>query len=125
MSMPDSNKQSGMKDEILAGEYVLGALPRDVHEQLTLRIRQDRSFALMVSRWQANLQQVAFEEQVSHSAYAGRLQPQSKPNMAAMQARHHAADKRPVLKALWNSAGFWRVVAFTAVLFALALSFTH
>lgn len=124
MTMPDSNKQSGMKDEILAGEYVLGALSPDLHEQMTLRIRQDRSFALMVTRWQANLQQVAFEEQASHSVYAGRLQSQS-PTMAAMQARHHATYRRPLLSALWSSAGFWRVVAFGAILYAIALSSTH
>lgn len=124
MSMPDSNKQSGMKDEILAGEYVLGALPPDVHEQLTLRIKQDRSFALMVSRWQANLQQVAFEEQASHTAYAGRLQAQSNA-IASMQPRYGSSNARPMLAALWNSAGFWRVVAFGAMSFAIVLSLTH
>lgn len=123
MTMPHSNKQSGMKDEILAGEYVLGALPPEVHEQLTRRIRQDRSFALMVGRWQANLQQVAFEEQATHTAYAGKLQTQTAA-IAMMQARQHVT-KRLTLAYLWNSVRFWRAIAFGAIFFAVLLSFMH
>lgn len=123
MSVPDSNKQSGLKDEILAGEYVLGALPPDLHEQLTQRIRQDRSFALMVSRWEANLQQVVFEEQSNHSAYAGKLQAQSAA-IAMVQPHKSSSNTRFMLGVLWDSAVFWRVVAFGAMSFAIVLSLT-
>lgn len=46
---------SGAHDEVLAGEYVLGALAPDAARQVEARMKRDRHFAAMVRRWQENL----------------------------------------------------------------------
>lgn len=46
---------SGAHDEVLAGEYVLGALAPDAARQVEARMKKDRQFAAMVRRWQENL----------------------------------------------------------------------
>ena len=51
MTAPDRDKQSGLQDEVLAGEYVLGALPPESMAELAKRVKRDRQFAAMVRRW--------------------------------------------------------------------------
>ena len=55
MTAPDRDKQSVLRDEVLAGEYVLGALPPESMAELAKRVKRDRQFAAMVRRWRDNL----------------------------------------------------------------------
>ncbi len=55
MTRPDQSEGDRARDEVLAGEYVLGVLPAEKRQQVEQRIRRDRAFAAMVARWQENL----------------------------------------------------------------------
>ena len=43
------------RDEVIAGEYVLGALSAEDRRKAEARMATDRNFAAMVIRWQNNL----------------------------------------------------------------------
>ena len=53
---------SGLSDEVLAGEYVLGALPASVAREVEARLVRDGRFAGIVQRWQDNLTETTFND---------------------------------------------------------------
>ena len=58
MTTPVGGTGSGAHDEVLAGEYVLGALAPDMERVVAARLKTDRQFAAIVRRWQDNLTDV-------------------------------------------------------------------
>ena len=114
MTQPDNKKSDRSRDEVLAGEYVLGVLPLAERLRVEHRIRQDKAFARIVDRWQANL-----------ADFNGDYAPQQAPApwmLNAIENRLFASGARPStpFRALWASVSFWRglaVVSLAAALF--------
>ncbi|MBO3758841.1 anti-sigma factor [Ciceribacter sp. L1K22] len=119
MTGPDQSKGDRSRDEVLAGEYVLGALDTDARREVEERMRRDRQFAAIVWRWEENLSQ--FSE-----TYAE--EPVPAQTFAQIEARLFGpAVVASVWTRVWQSLPFWRglslagfagLAAFTA--FAVA-----
>ncbi|QCI98910.1 hypothetical protein [Agrobacterium larrymoorei] len=123
MTLPDREKYGGLKDEVLAGKFVLGALPEDVKAELAKRIKKDRQFAAMVRRWQDNLSESDAHEKRSFASYMD----------ASMDHARRRPDDRlhrsiygrfAIISALWNSTRFWRLMTLAAIVWAMVLFFT-
>ncbi|UXS00037.1 hypothetical protein [Agrobacterium tumefaciens] len=123
MTVPDRDKRSGLRDEVLAGEYVLGVLPPDDMAELERRVGSDRQFAAMVKRWQENLAETAYREK---AAIAVLLKDD--PVRQKLVSRGMPSGKRAMLAAIltevWNSVRFWRLLALTAMLWTAVLLFS-
>jgi anti-sigma-K factor RskA len=116
MTTPDNKKGERSRDEVLAGEYVLGVLPFAERLRVEKRIRDDRNFASIVDRWQSNLS--GFNE-----SYAAEAAPP--PWMyKAIEAQlfEDTASRGSAWNILWNSVLLWRGVALTSLAAALFLA---
>ncbi|NLR98803.1 anti-sigma factor [Rhizobium sp. P38BS-XIX] len=107
MSMPDQSKGGRSRDEVLAGEYVLGVLSLEDRQKVERRMRSDRQFAAIVSRWEQNLSE--FNEEYEAVKPAASVYPKIEKRIFGS----------PVLGAsLWNSLTVWRSVAFGSLFLA-------
>lgn len=123
MTLPDREKRSGLKDEVLAGEYVLGALSADATAQLAKRVKTDRQFAAIVRRWQDNLGHVSTDEKRSFRSYMDASMDHSLRR--SDDSLHRSIYGRfSIVSALWNSVRFWRLATSAALLWAAALLFS-
>ncbi|MEZ2130872.1 hypothetical protein AAE028_24345 [Sinorhizobium sp. CB9] len=120
MTSPDQSKGSRSRDEVLAGEYVLGVLSLEERQRVEARMRKDRNFAAIVSRWEHNLSDTTGE---------GAHAPISFEEYLSLEDRRLAltVTGRPIstggfLRAFWNSLWFWRTIAFVGVLAAIVLA---
>ena len=115
---PGDRKDGRSRDEVLAGEYVLGVLPIAERKNVEKRIRDDRAFASIVDRWQANLTTFNDEYQETDTP-----QPWV---YAAIEKQLFAADTPTpgtIGQRLWNSVVFWRGLTLVACSAALLLAF--
>ncbi|MFF2322405.1 hypothetical protein ACFVTJ_15260 [Agrobacterium sp. NPDC058088] len=123
MTAPDKDKQSGLQDEVLAGKFVLGALPPENVAELTKRLKRDRQFAAMVKRWHENLAETDHREKVAVATLLKR-----NPMTGGLPFRGQPLRTRHLLGAMlmeiWNSVRFWRLLALTAMLWTAVLLFT-
>ncbi|WP_337267971.1 anti-sigma factor [Oryzifoliimicrobium ureilyticus] len=117
MTTPDRSKGDRSRDEVLAGEYVLGVLSFKDRRVVEERMRRDRQFAAIVGRWEANLS--SMNEEYSH-AYP------SKEAFRRIETRLFSdAMSSSIRGGLWGSIIFWRALAFASLSVALgALLFT-
>ena len=120
MTTPDQSKGDRSRDEVLAGEYVLGVLGVEDRLQVEERLRHDRSFATIVRRWEDNLSQ--FNED-----YGVELPPEAL--FARIEEKVFGQPERSagwsVLGALWNSLALWRGLAFAGVAVAAVVAGTE
>ncbi|NTJ41230.1 hypothetical protein G6L28_01270 [Agrobacterium larrymoorei] len=123
MTLPDREKKSGLKDEVLAGEYVLGALPDDVRVELAKRVKRDRQFAAMVRRWQENLGETESRDRRTFASYMDASMDHA---LRRPDDRLHRSiyGRFSIISSLWNSARFWRLTTLAAILWAMVLLFT-
>lgn len=112
MTTPDQSKGDRSHDEVLAGEYVLGALDAKTRRIVEERMRRDRNFAAIVRRWEENLS--AFDDEyVQHKPPAHLLK--------RIETRVHGSPdaaregRKAALASLWGSLVFWRSVAFAGL----------
>lgn len=117
MTSPDREKRSGLNDEVLAGEYVLGALSEAANAELAKRVKTDRQFAATVRRWQDNLSQTQHNDRRAFSAY--RIH-------SAGENGRRINRRRPslvigIIASLWGSVRFWRFMAVAALLWLSVL----
>lgn len=123
MTAPDRDKQSGLRDEVLAGKYVLGALPPENMAELAKRVKRDRQFAVIVRRWRENLAETEYREKATVAALLHR-----DPARAGLPFRSQPLRTgsmfTAVIAEIWNSVRFWRLLALTATLWTAALLFT-
>ncbi|MBB4953108.1 anti-sigma-K factor RskA [Agrobacterium vitis] len=116
MTNPDQSKGNRSRDEVLAGEYVLGVLSTESRIQVELRIRQDRQFAAMVHRWEENLSQfndeytVAQPGQDSFTMIERRLFGREPPQDTNRLSR------------LWNSVSLWRGISLVSLIALASLA---
>ncbi|GEO83597.1 MULTISPECIES: anti-sigma factor [Alphaproteobacteria] len=117
MTTPDQSKGDRSRDEVLAGEYVLGVLGVEERKQVEERLRQDRSFGIIVRRWEDNLSQ--FNDDYGHEhppeALFSRIENRIFPPLP------QASPWAP-LGNLWASLAFWRGLAFACAAAVVVLS---
>lgn len=120
MTTPDQSKGDRSRDEVLAGEYVLGVLGVEDRLQVEERLRHDRSFAVIVRRWEDNLSQ--FNED-----YGVELPPEAL--FAKIEGKIYGQPERApwssAFGGLWNSLALWRGLAFAGVAAAAVVAGTE
>ncbi|MBW9112244.1 anti-sigma factor [Rhizobium cauense] len=109
MTSPDQSKGGRSRDEVLAGEYVLGVLSFKDRRVVEERMRSDRQFAAIVSRWEANLS--AFNDDYDDAS----------PNQEAFKQIEERLFGPPEAapapaSGVWGSLVFWRCLAFVSLL---------
>ena len=123
MTVPDRDKQSGLRDEVLAGEYVLGALSPESMAELAKRVKRDRQFAAMVRRWRDNLAETEYRERAGVAALLDR--DPLRPGLPFKGQPLRGGSIFPAMfLEIWNSVRFWRLLALTAMLWTAVLLFT-
>ncbi|MBX4932748.1 anti-sigma factor [Rhizobium bangladeshense] len=113
MTSPDKSKGNRSRDEVLAGEYVLGVLSLQDRRVVEERMRHDRTFAAIVSRWETNLS--AFNDEYDGVA-------PSRETFKQIESRLFGDAGKPASfsQGLWNSAVFWRSLAFACIVVAVS-----
>lgn len=112
MTTPDQSKGDRSRDEVLAGEYVLGVLDADQRRQVEKRMRKDRRFAEMVFRWEENLLQ--FNEDYDEEAPSDQVLDRIEERLFSDVMAGHSASGRG-FSSLWHSLTFWRGLSFSAL----------
>jgi anti-sigma-K factor RskA len=101
MTTPENKRSDRSRDEVLAGEYVLGVLPFAERLRVEHRLRQDKAFQAIVNRWQENLASFNTDYVTGEPApswlYSSVEERLFKPATMAGPAR-----------SLWNSVLLWR-----------------
>ena len=105
MTTPVGGTGSGAHDEVLAGEYVLGALHPDMERVVAARLKTDRQFAAMVRRWQDNLSDMD----------DGEADPWLIAASARVSTQPVAVDFSMPRRSLWQSFGLWRGVGVALI----------
>ncbi|MDQ0318787.1 anti-sigma-K factor RskA [Pararhizobium capsulatum DSM 1112] len=106
MSTQTPKRGDSQRDEVIAGEYVLGVLSTDDRRKVEARIVLDSNFAAMVNRWQTNLS--SFDN--AYEAVTPR------PKVYATIERRLFDQPAPTeTSGLWNSLAFWRVLTGLAL----------
>ncbi len=108
MSTPDQSKGDRSRDEVLAGEYVLGVLAGAERQRVEERLRHDRSFAAMVKRWEENLTQ--FNDDYAEVPAPDQILSKIEDRLFASPAQVTA-----VKGSLWNSLWLWRGLSFASI----------
>lgn len=115
MTTPENKRSERSRDEVLAGEYVLGVLPFAERMRVEQRLRQDKEFRAIVNRWQENLASL-------NSDYAESEAPPPWIYSAVEARLFKAGDAASPIRSLWNSVLLWRgltlVSLSAAILFA-------
>lgn len=118
MTTPDQSKGDRSRDEVLAGEYVLGVLGAEARLKVEARIRRDRQFAAIVHRWEENLSEF-------HEDYGVELPPPEA--FSVIESRLFGEVPQPIrpgFVSLWNSLAVWRVLTLASLLAAVTLGTT-
>ncbi|MDR6898757.1 anti-sigma factor domain-containing protein [Rhizobium miluonense] len=110
MSTPDQSKGGRSRDEVLAGEYVLGVLSLEDRQKVERRMRSDRQFAAIVSRWEQNLSE--FNEEYETVTPSSSVYPKIEKRIFGDVA--FGAQ-------LWNSLLVWRSMAFGSLFLAAGI----
>lgn len=119
MTIPDKSMGDRSRDEVLAGEYVLGVLGAQARRQVEARMLRDRQFAAIVHRWEENL--ASFDEDYEVEAPpVGAYRGIEARLFSASQTE--AAPAVGLSRKLWNSLPLWRGVAFVSIGAALVLA---
>lgn len=108
----------GGGDDILAAEYVVGALSVEERREVAARIERDPAFARLIERWETNLSPM-------QDGFAPVEPPASVKHSldARLFAAPSAADAaRSTGGGFWNSLAVWRGLAAAAVLAVAVLA---
>lgn len=103
MKKPEEGEGGRSRDELLAGEYVLGVLSHSARAQVEARVGQDRHFAAIVARWQENLADFndEYNEEIPPPQVLARIEKQLFPEKSF-------ADHLAIRSHWWNSLHLWR-----------------
>lgn len=102
MTRDDRSPSGRPKDEILAGEYVMGVLSIDARRMVERRIGEDEAFSRLVERWQSDMS--SFNEDYREIAPRPAV-------YGEIEKRLFGAQARPLRAGLINTVGFWRFVS--------------
>lgn len=114
MSKPEQSEGDRSRDQLLAGEYVLGVLSEADRRKVEARMIKDRAFAAMVANWQENLAgfDTDYEEQAPPSRTYSQIEARLFPARTFQQQLLLSGG-------WWNSLALWRglaIASFAALL---------
>lgn len=121
MTASDKEMRDPRRDEVIAGEYVLGVLSAEDRRKVEARLAQDRQFAAMVNRWEENLSTFNDDYEAvqppprAYSAIEQRILGATPPD---------AAFSGKVAGGFWNSLALWRAVALASLVTSIGLAFS-
>jgi anti-sigma-K factor RskA len=110
MSSSDQSKGGRSRDEVLAGEYVLGVLSLEDRQKVERRMRSDRQFAAIVSRWEQNL-----------SGFNDDYEMVAPPASVFPKVEKRVFGETAFGAQLWGSLLLWRSVAFGSLFLAIGV----
>jgi anti-sigma-K factor RskA len=114
MTRPDQSEGDRARDEVLAGEYVLGVLSSEARAKVAARIRSDRSFAAIVARWEQNLAEL--DQEYETVAPPNFILPLIETRLFGVGAgRSRAMSGSGVMAGLWGSVTLWRSLALMSI----------
>ncbi|TWD55555.1 anti-sigma-K factor RskA [Agrobacterium vitis] len=116
MNEPDQSKGNRSRDEVLAGEYVLGVLSAESRARVEIRMKQDRQFAAVVHRWEENLSQFNDEYEVV------KPRPESFSAIETRLFGRQNERKTSRLSRIWNSVSVWRGVSLVSIIAVASLA---
>lgn len=115
MTTPDQSKGDRSRDEVLAGEYVLGVLSAKGRVEVEARLKRDRPFAAIVQRWEENLSQF-------NDDYGVELpRPESFQKLEARLFTDKSTGSAGPWVRLWHSVPFWRGLSLTSLIAVASL----
>ena len=113
MTSSDESKGARSRDEVIAGEYVLGALSPEERRKVEERMMHDLGFAAIVNRWAKSVSTFSDDTGID-SRHREALEPQE-------------GAPRPVaaggFSRFWNSLVTWRFLAIASMLVAAGIGF--
>lgn len=115
MTTPENKRSDRSRDEVLAGEYVLGVLPLPDRLRVEHRLRSDKAFQAIVSRWQENL--ASFNTEYAAEAPPSWLYGAVENKLFPKPAVERSGGL------IWKSLTFWRgltLVSLSAAIFLAA-----
>jgi anti-sigma-K factor RskA len=118
MSSPDQSKGDRSRDEVLAGEYVLGVLSLEDRQKVERRMRSDRPFAAIVSRWEQNLS--TFNDEYEALMPSPSVFPKVERRIFG-----DAGSGKGFYGRLWSSLLLWRSVAIASLVITAAMMATN
>lgn len=110
MTLPKQSRGDRSRDQLLAGEYVLGVLSPEARRVVEERIGRDRGFAQMVIQWQRNLATLEEDyplERLPPAISQSFLHPPSR--------RLYRGSFRQLAAQVWGSLFLWRSVALISL----------
>ncbi|MCF3639161.1 anti-sigma factor [Rhizobium sp. TRM95111] len=108
----DKEEHDSHRDEVIAGEYVLGILSAEDRRRVEARLASDRRFAARVNRWEENLS--SFNDDYETIAPPSQI-------YAAVERRITSAGVGDAVMSgslaggFWNSVVFWRSVSAVSI----------
>lgn len=119
MTSPDQNSRDPRRDEVIAGEYVLGALSPEERRKVEARLCSDGAFAAIVHRWAENLS--AFNQELETVPPPAYVYSAAERGLFEAPAQDKApADQRR--DGVWNSLALWRSLALFSLAAGVALA---
>lgn len=118
MANSAGDKSQRLSDEILAGEYVLGALPIQQQKALDARMKRDHQFAATVTRWRQNITRLEIEERDNKWEVYDRIY--DGPDAWSIQDQTHARRFFGAALRLWQSVIFWRTATVLLSIYIVA-----
>lgn len=109
MTKPDQSEGDRARDEVLAGEYVLGVLSLEQRARVEARLRHDSAFAAIVARWEENL--APLDDEYQPIAPSPLVLPVIERRLFGGTGLR---PPRGPLAAAWASVGLWRGLAFAS-----------
>lgn len=109
MTTPNQSESDRSRDQVLAGEYVLGVLSPEVRRGIEERMARDAAFAATVRRWEDNLSDY---DDPYHDPKA-RLRLQA--HFPVLVAKRNFNREMAAAERCWNSITFWRALSMVLV----------
>lgn len=110
MTTPQQSEGDRSRDELLAGEYVLGVLSLADRKRVEARIARDRAFAAIVARWQENLADFneEYDDEMPPAHAKARIEARLFPQSTFSRELASAGS-------WWNSLLLWRGLALASL----------
>ncbi len=109
MTTPNQSESDRSRDQVLAGEYVLGVLSPEVCRGIEERMAWDTAFAATVRRWEDNLS--AHDAPYNDPKVRLRLQA----HFPVLVAKRSFNRELATAGRCWNSLTFWRALSIVLV----------
>lgn len=118
MSGPAENEDSDRRDDIIAGEYVLGVLSAESRRAAAARLANDPAFAERVARWEEDLSVLNADYEPVEPPAAVLRQVESR----LFPEQPTAADVPLATGNLWSSLVFWRLATLACLLVVIGMA---